>query len=421
MGSTLVEKILALKMGRKKVRPHEYLTVKADRVMVYDLFGPFCIEKFREMGFQRVWDPDRIVLIHDHMVPTGTVDDCRHQRLVEEFAAEQKISRIHRADGICHQLMMECGYVTPGDIVFGTDSHTCTYGALGVFSTGIGYTEMAAVWGTGELWLRVPESIKIELLGALPRGVYAKDVILRIIGDLKCEGANYQALEFRGDGLSRLNVSSRMTLCNMAVEASAKCGLIAADQKTIEFVKASGGKIDPQFSMLQSDPDAQYAATHSYNLSELEPMVACPFGVDQVQSVASLGQVPVQQAFLGSCTNGRLDDLEIAAAILKGRKVASGVRLIVTPASRQIMSDAATSGVLQTLIEAGAIVTHPSCGLCCGRAGGIPADDEVVISCNNRNFLGRLGGGKSKVYLGSPATVAASALAGHIVDPRVSE
>lgn len=414
MGYTLAEKLLMKNTGKTSLKPGELLTVNVDRVMVHDLFAPFVIEKFREMGFAKVWDVNKIVFIYDHLVPTSFIEDSRHHKITDQFAAEQGIKNVHRADGVCHQLMPELRYVTPGNVVFGTDSHTTTYGAVGAFAAGIGYTEMAAIFGTGRLWIKVPATMRINVNGKLPKGVYAKDIILRIIGDIGVDGATYKAMEFGGTTIRELSVAGRMTLCNMAVEAGAKVGMVEPDEKTFTFSGVNG----KEFGYLQSDPDAVYEKVIDYDASQLRPVVACPSNVDKVKDVEELNGVKIDQAFLGSCTNGRLEDLEVAAGILKGRKIAPYVRFIVTPASRSVFAEAVKRGIISTLMEAGAIVTPPACGLCCGRSGGIVSDGERVIASNNRNFLGRMGGPKSEIFLASPATVAASALEGKIVDPR---
>lgn len=414
MGYTLAEKLLMKNTGKTPVKPGEILTVNVDRVMVHDLFAPFVIEKFKEMGFAKVWDAGKIVFIYDHLVPASFTEDSRHHKITDQFAAEQGIKNVHRADGVCHQLMPELRYVTPGNVVFGTDSHTTTYGAVGAFATGIGYTEMAAIFGTGRLWLKVPATVRINVNGKLPAGVYAKDIILRIIGDLGADGATYKAMEFGGTTVRELSVAGRMTLCNMAVEAGAKVGLVEPDEKTFAFSGVNGKEL----GYLQSDPDAVYEKVIDYDAARLRPVVACPSNVDKVKAVEELSGVKIDQAFLGSCTNGRLEDLEVAAGILRGRKIAPYIRFIVTPASRGVFTEAVKRGIISTLVEAGAIVTPPACGLCCGRSGGIVSDGEKVIATNNRNFLGRMGGPKSEIFLASPATVAASALTGAIVDPR---
>ena len=414
MGYTLAEKIIMKNTGKKSVTPGELLNVNVDRVMVHDIFAPFVVEKFREMGFEKVWNPDKIVFVYDHLVPTSFIEDFRHHKIGDDFAREQNIKAVHRSDGVCHQLMPELRYVVPGQVVFGTDSHTTTYGAIGAFSTGIGYTEMAAIFGTGELWIKVPPTLKFIINGDLPKGVYAKDIILRILGDIGADGATYKAMEFSGSTVDGLSISSRMTLSNMAVEAGAKVGLIAPDEKTFVFSGVDG----KDYQDLKSDHDAEYEKVFTYDASTLQPVVACPSNVDNISDVEQLYGTKIDQGFIGSCTNGRLEDLEIAAEILKGRKIAPFTRLIVTPASRSIYAEAAKKGIIGILVEAGAIVNPPSCGLCCGRSGGIVSDGEKVIATNNRNFLGRMGSPKSEIFLASPATVAAAVLEGKIVDPR---
>ena len=419
MGQTLIEKIIAHNIGREKVTPGEIVTVNVDRVMVHDIFIPFVADKFEEMGFSRIWDPDRMVLIYDHLVPASQIDDTRHFAKGDAFAAKYGDKNVHRSDGICHQLMTEAGYVKPGDIAFGTDSHTTTYGCVGAFSTGIGYTEMAGILGTGKLWIRVPETIRVQIDGTLPDNVTSKDVILRILGDLRADGATYKSLEFTGSTVEAMSVAARMTMSNMAVECGAKCGLFAPDEKTAEYcgIPADDFRKDSFLQSLHGDPDAVYERTLTYRAEDLVPVMACPSQVDNIRPVSEIAGIPVDQVFLGSCTNGRLEDLAAAAEILKGRKTAPFVKFIVTPASRKIYRQALEAGILGTLAEAGAMITHPGCGLCCGRAGGILTDGEVVVATNNRNFLGRMGTSKVRIYLASPKSAAWAALTGKITVP----
>ena len=419
MGQTLIEKIIAHNIGREKVTPGEIVTVNVDRVMVHDIFIPFVADKFEEMGFSRIWDPDRMVLIYDHLVPASQIDDTRHFAKGDAFAAKYGVKNVHRSDGICHQLMTEAGYVKPGDIAFGTDSHTTTYGCVGAFSTGIGYTEMAGILGTGKLWIRVPETIRVQIDGTLPDSVTSKDVILRILGDLRADGATYKSLEFTGSTVEAMSVAARMTMSNMAVECGAKCGLFAPDEKTAEYcgIPADDFRKDSFLQSLHGDPDAVYERTLTYRAEDLVPAMACPSQVDNIRPVSEIAGIPVDQVFLGSCTNGRLEDLAAAAEILKGRKIAPFVKFIVTPASRKIYRQALEAGILGTLAEAGAMITHPGCGLCCGRAGGILTDGEVVVATNNRNFLGRMGTSKVRIYLASPKSAAWAALTGKITVP----
>lgn len=412
MGQTIIEKIIAHNIGAGSVKPGDIVTAKVDRVMLDDIMMPFIVDKFHEMGFQKVWDPDKVVMIYDHLVPASQQDDTRHYRVGDVFAEECGLTHVHRSDGICHQLMTEAGYVKPGDVVFGTDSHTTTYGCVGAFSTGIGYTEMAGILGTGGLWVKVPETIRVEINGRLPENVMSKDVILRLIGDLGADGATYRALEFTGTAVEAMTVASRMTMANMAIEAGAKCATFTPDEKTAAYC---GIELNDFQKNLKGDPDAVYLRTLTYQAEDFVPVMACPSQVDKIRDVSELVGTRIDQVFLGSCTNGRLEDLQAAARVLKGRKVAPFVKLIVTPASRKVYEEALADGTLAILADAGAIITHPGCGLCCGRTGGILCDGERVVATNNRNFLGRMGTSKVEIYLASPMTAAACAVAGTIV------
>lgn len=418
MGQTIVEKILGHNIGASAVKPGEIITVNVDRVMLDDIMIPFIADKFHEMGFEKVWDPDRAVLIYDHLVPASQQDDTRHYRVGEQFIEDYGLTHVHRSDGICHQLMTEAGYVKPGDVVFGTDSHTTTYGCVGAFSTGIGYTEMAAILGTGKLWVKVPETIRVVIEGKLPKGVMSKDVILRLIGDLGADGATYRALEFTGSAVEEMSVASRMTMANMAIEAGAKCAAFPPDLKTAEYC---GIELDEFQKSLVGDEDASYVKTMVYQAEDFVPVLACPSQVDKIRPVSQLEGTAIDQVFIGSCTNGRLEDLQAAARVLKGKKVAPFVKLIVTPASRKVYEEALACGALKDLVEAGAIVTHPGCGLCCGRTGGILCDGERVVATNNRNFLGRMGTSKVEIYLASPMTAAACAVEGRIAAADFSD
>ena len=414
MGETVIEKIIRNNVGHA-VKPGDIVTVNVDRVMIHDIFIPFVAEKFEEMGFKKLWDPDKVVLIYDHLVPASQLDDTRHFHVGDAFAEKYGMKNVHRSDGICHQLMTEAGYVKPGNIVFGTDSHTTTYGCVGAFSSGIGYTEMASILGTGTMWIKVPETIKVVIEGELPENVMSKDVILRLIGDLGADGATYRALEFTGSAVKNMSVASRMTMSNMAIEAGAKCALFTPDEKTAEYCEI---ELNDFQKSLVGDEDAKYIKTVTYRAEDLVPVMACPSQVDKIRDVSTLEGTEIDQVFIGSCTNGRLEDLAAAAEVLKGKKVADYVKLIVTPASRKIYRQAIELGILDTLAEAGAMITHPGCGLCCGRAGGILTDGESVVATNNRNFLGRMGTSKVEIYLASPKTAAACAIAGKIVSPK---
>ena len=415
MGQTTIEKIVSRNVGHD-VHPGDIVTVNVDRVMIHDIFIPFVAEKFEEMGFQKLWDPDKVVLIYDHLVPASQVDDTRHFHVGNAFAEKYGMKNVHRSDGICHQLMTEALYVKPGNIVFGTDSHTTTYGCVGAFSSGIGYTEMASILGTGTMWIKVPETIKVVVEGTLPSNVTSKDIILRLIGDLRADGATYQALEFSGDTIENMSVASRMTMSNMAIEAGAKCALFTPDAKTAEYCEI---ELTEKETSLKGDADARYIREIHYKAENFVPVLACPSQVDNIHPVNEWEGTPIDQVFIGSCTNGRLEDLQKAASILKGKKVAPFVKLIVTPASRKIYEQALEDGTLAILAEAGAMITHPSCGLCCGRTGGILTDGERVVATNNRNFLGRMGTSKVEIFLASPATAAACAVAGKIVVPEI--
>ena len=414
MGETVIEKIIRNNVGHT-VKPGDIVTVNVDRVMIHDIFIPFVAEKFEEMGFKKLWDPDKVVLIYDHLVPASQLDDTRHFHVGDAFAEKYGMKNVHRSDGICHQLMTEAGYVKPGNIVFGTDSHTTTYGCVGAFSSGIGYTEMASILGTGTMWIKVPETIKVVIDGELPANVMSKDVILRLIGDLGADGATYRALEFTGSAVKNMSVASRMTIANMAIEAGAKCALFTPDEKTAEYCEI---ELNDFQKSLVGDGDAAYLKTMTYRGEDFVPVMACPSQVDKIRDVSTLEGTEIDQVFIGSCTNGRLEDLAAAAEVRKGKKVADYVKLIVTPASRKIYRQAIELGILDTLAEAGAMITHPGCGLCCGRAGGILTDGERVVATNNRNFLGRMGTSKVEIYLASPKTAAACAVAGKIVSPK---
>lgn len=415
MGQTIIEKIVSRNVS-KEVKAGDIVTVNVDRVMIHDIFIPFVADKFEEMGFTKLWDADKVVLIYDHLVPASQVDDTRHFRVGNQFVEKYGMKNIHRADGICHQLMTEAGYVKPGNIVFGTDSHTTTYGCVGAFSSGIGYTEMASILGTGTMWIKVPETIKVVINGELPKNVTSKDIILRLIGDLGTDGATYKALEFSGNTVENMTVASRMTIANMAIEAGAKCALFTPDEKTAEYCEI---ELTDKETSLVGDEDASYIKTITYDAKDLVPVMACPSQVDNIKPVSELVGTEIDQVFIGSCTNGRLEDLQRAAAILKGKKVAPYVKLIVTPASRKIYNQAVEDGTMAILAEAGAIITHPGCGLCCGRAGGILTDGERVVATNNRNFLGRMGTSKVEIFLASPATAATCAITGKITVPEM--
>ena len=413
----IIEKILARASGKREVFPGDIVEAKIDVAMIHDLTGPLAIKSFREIGAKKVWNEKRIVIILDHLVPASSVISAGLHKTVRVFAEEQNIKNFYDVGrgGVCHQVMPECGHVRPGEVIVGADSHTCTYGAFGAFATGIGSTEMAAVFTTGELWFKVPEVIKIEVTGKFSDFVTAKDLILKIVGKIGADGAIYKGLEFGGPTVQDMSIDSRMVLTNMAVEMGAKTGIIEPDQKTLNYVKTRTDKT-PQ--PVKSDLDETYQKIINLDVSDLEPQVAVPHSVDNVQSISKVEGVEINQAFIGSCTNGRLEDLKIAGQILNGKKIAKNLRLIVIPASQEIYLNALNKGLIKTFMEAGATIANPNCGPCLGGHMGIIADDETCISTSNRNFIGRMGSKKSFVYLASPSTVATSALTGKITDPR---
>jgi 3-isopropylmalate/(R)-2-methylmalate dehydratase large subunit len=413
----IIEKILANASGRKHVSPDDIVEAKIDVAMTHDLTGPLAIKSFREIGAKKVWDKDKIVIILDHLVPASSVISAGLHKIVRNFAEEQNIKNFYDVGrgGVCHQVMPEKGHVRPGEVIVGSDSHTCTYGAFGAFATGIGSTEMAAVFTTGKLWFRVPEVIKVDVEGKFQKWVTSKDMTLNIIGKIGADGAIYKGLEFGGSTIRDMTVDGRMVLSNMAVEMGAKAGLIEPDQKTLDYVNA---RTDKPFNPIVSDKDAEYEKVVDMDVSDLEPQVAVPHQVDNIKPVTEIEGTEINQAFIGSCTNGRLEDLQSAAKILKGKKINRNVRLIVIPASQEIYLNALSEGLIQAFMESGATIGNPNCGPCLGGHMGILADGETCISTSNRNFIGRMGSTKSFVYLASPATVAASALTGKITDPR---
>ena len=414
-GMTISEKILARSSDKNKVEPGEIIDAKVDIAMSHDN-AALVSKVFDEIGVKNVWNPSKIVIILDHRVPANNIKAAEAHKRIREFIKRQGIKHFYDAgEGICHQVMIEKGHARPGMLVVGTDSHTTTYGAIGAFSTGIGATEMAAVWATGKLWLKVPETIRINLKGTLPNLVTSKDIILYIIGRIKSDGANYKAIEFYGETIDKMSIESRLTISNQSMEAGAKAALIPPDSKTIEYVKSRTKK---GFDIVKADNDANYEEILDFDVSNLEPMVACPHTVDNVKPVREVAGLEINQAVLGSCTNGRLEDLELAAKIIDGKNVHKNVRMIVVPASREIYLKAIEKGIIQKLVEAGAMVVNPGCGPCLGAHQGILASGERAITSTNRNFKGRMGSPDSEIYLASPATVVASAVRGEITDPR---
>jgi 3-isopropylmalate/(R)-2-methylmalate dehydratase large subunit len=413
----IIEKILAQASNKREVTPGEIVEAKIDVAMIHDLTGPLAIKSFREIGAEKVWNNKRIVIILDHIVPASSVRSATLHKIIRDFVEEQNIENFYDVGlgGVCHQVMPEKGHIRPGETIVGADSHTCTYGAFGAFTTGIGSTEMAAVFTTGKLWFRVPEVIKVNVTGKFQKLVTAKDLTLNIVRKIGASGAIYKGLEFGGSTIRNMNIDGRMVLCNMAVEMGAKAGIIEPDEKTLNYVESRTDKV---VKPVKSNLDAIYEKTLCVDISELEPQVAVPHSVDKVKPVSEIENVDIDQAFIGSCTNGRLEDLRCAAQILKGRKIARGVRLLIIPASQEIYLNALNEGLIKIFMEAGATIGNPNCGPCLGGHMGLLADEEVCISSSNRNFVGRMGSTKSYVYLVSPTTAAASAVTGKITDPR---
>ncbi len=417
MGMTITEKIFAAHCGRKSVSAGELVYATIDLVMGTDVTVPLAAEVFNRIGVDRVFDPKKIALVNDHFVPAKDIQAAGLSKTMREFGKKYNIENYFEVgrSGICHCIVPDKGLVVPGDLVVGADSHTCTYGALGAFATGVGSTDMATSWALGENWFKVPPSIKIVYRGKLPRMVGGKDLILYTIGKLGVEGALYCSLEFTGEVIGELPLADRFTICNMAIEAGAKGGIIEADTKVREFVSS---RTDRPCVCHTSDPDAVYQDVLEIDVSKLEPQVAFPYLPSNVKPISQVGSIAVDQVVIGSCTNGRLEDFRIAAVQLKGREVARGVRLIVIPATQEIYLQMASEGLLQTFIGAGATISPPTCGPCIGGHMGILAENEVGLYTTNRNFKGRNGHPTSKVFLCSPAVAAASAVEGRIVDPR---
>jgi 3-isopropylmalate/(R)-2-methylmalate dehydratase large subunit len=412
---TIAEKILAHASGTKVVKPRQIVTAKIDIAMSHEN-ADVVLRAFREIGVEKVWDPDRIVLLFDHRVPAESEKTAATHQRIREFVHEQNIRHFYdMKEGICHQILPENGHSLPGEVMVGTDSHTTTHGAFGTFATGIGATEMAGVWATGELWFMVPESMRIEVTGRFPKYVSAKDLILSIIGRLGSAGADYKAVEFCGSAVNAMSVASRMVLSNLSMEMGAKVAFVVPDEKTSTYVAKRSKK---KFTPFVPDGDATYAEEIEINVDDLESMVACPHTVDNVKPVRVLAGKRIDQALIGSCTNGRLEDLAAAAEIIEGKKVASHVRLLVIPASRRVYAEAIRMGYIEIFLEAGALILNPGCGPCLGAHQGLMAPGEVCISTTNRNFKGRMGSSESFVYLASPATVARSALRGEISVPQ---
>jgi 3-isopropylmalate/(R)-2-methylmalate dehydratase large subunit len=400
MSMTMAEKILARAAGLKETEAGNIVMAKIDVAMTHDLTGPLSVESFQKIGVDQVWDPEKIVVLFDHQVPADSLEAAKNHIFMRDFVKNQKITNFYDVrEGVCHQVLPEKGHVVPGEVVVGSDSHTCTHGALGAFATGIGSTDMAMVFATGKLG----------------KHVYSKDVVLNIIGQIGADGANYQACEFGGETTSNMSVSDRMALCNMAIEMGGKTGLVEVDEKTISYLK---GRVNKPYDSFTTDEDAKSLTTMNVDINDLEPQIACPHNVDNVKPVGEVEGTPINQIFLGSCTNGRFDDLKVAAKILKGKQISDNVRMLVIPASREIYSQALEKGLMNIFVDAGALVCNPCCGPCLGGHVGFLGPGEVSLSTSNRNFKGRQGSSEAEVYLSSAAVAAASAIKGVITDPR---
>jgi len=415
MPQTIVEKIFS-KAARKTVKAGEFVMADIDLAMIHDITAPLAIKAFREITGEsgRVWDKSRVIMAFDHQVPADSVQAAENHKMLRKFAEEQGILNYDVKGGIAHQIMVE-NHVEPGMLIVGADSHTCMYGALGAFATGIGSTDMGFVLATGKLWFKVPESIRFNVYGRLERFVYGKDIVLKLIGMVGADGANYKACIYAGETVEKLGMADRLTMCNMAVEMGGKAGIVEPDKVTLEYLESLGRKYDGE--LLRSDDDAEFAEIE-LDVTAMEPQVAAPHRVDNVVGISEVEGIKVDQVFIGSCTNGRYEDLKIAAEILKGEKVARGVRLIVIPASRREYSRALKEGLIEIFVEAGALVEAPCCGPCMGGSFGLIASGEVSVSTSNRNFIGRQGSPEGKIYLVNPAVAAATAIYGEITDPR---
>jgi 3-isopropylmalate/(R)-2-methylmalate dehydratase large subunit len=421
MGMTITEKILSDHAGVSSAAPGQLIEAKLDLILANDITAPIAIQEFSKLKVSRVWDKDRVVLVPDHFTPNKDIKSAEQAKILRDFAHKMDITNYFEVGemGIEHALLPETGLSLPGDLIIGADSHTCTYGALGAFSTGVGSTDFACAMATGKAWFRIPESLKFVLKGKLNQWVGGKDIILKIIGDIGVDGARYMAMEFSGDGIGNLSMDARFTIANMAIEAGAKNGIFPVDDNTLEYVKTASksGRRKDSWRLFESDGDALYKKIYEYDLGGIEPQVAFPHLPGNTKNISDIKNLSIDQVVIGSCTNGRLEDLRVAAEILKGKKVKSGVRLLVFPATQKIYLDALKEGIIETLVRAGAAVSTPTCGPCLGGHLGVLAEGERAVSTTNRNFVGRMGHKKSEVYLSSPAVAAASAVAGMIISP----
>ncbi|MGQ9617194.1 MAG: 3-isopropylmalate dehydratase large subunit [Spirochaetota bacterium] len=422
MGMTITEKILAAHAGVEEVKPGQLIEARCDLVLANDITAPIAIKEFYRLEVDSVWNPDLIALIPDHFTPNKDIKSAEQVRYMREFAKRMGITNYFEVGemGIEHALLPEKGLVLPGDLVIGADSHTCTYGALGAFSTGVGSTDIACAMATGKAWFKVPSSILVTLRGRPGKWVCGKDVILKIIGDIGVDGARYMAMEFTGEGVETLSMDSRFTIANMTIEAGAKNGIFPVDEKTKEYVQEASkeGRRRDIWKEYLSDTDAFYEKRYSYDISSIEPQVSFPHLPENTRNISDVGEIKIDQVVIGSCTNGRLEDLRTAAEVLRGNKIHRDVRLIIIPATQKIYLQALREGIIETFIEAGAAVSTPTCGPCLGGHLGVLAKGERAVSTTNRNFVGRMGHRESEVYLASPAVAAASAIAGKIASPE---
>ena len=413
---TLAEKILAAHCGKKKVVPGELINVRVDLVLANDITAPIAIKEFRRIGVKKVFDPKKIVMVPDHFVPNKDILSAEQAKLMRDFALEQGLIYFEVGQmGIEHVILPEKGLVLPGDVVIGADSHTCTYGAVGAFSTGMGSTDIAAAMATGDIWMKVPQTIKFVYSGKLQKWVTGKDLILHTIGDIGVDGALYAAMEFTGEAIAALSMDSRFTMANMAIEAGGKAGIFPVDKKTLAYIEPRAQR---QFKVYEPDDDAEYARVVEYDVSRVEPQVAFPHLPSNTKPISKVGKIKIDQVVIGSCTNGRLEDIRIAAKVLKGKQVHPHVRCIIIPGSQQVYLEALREGLIEAFINAGAAVSTPTCGPCLGGYMGVLAVGERCVSTTNRNFVGRMGSTKSEVYLANPAVAAASAIAGRIAGPE---
>lgn len=416
MGMTITEKILARHAGQDAVKPGDLINATVDIALGNDITAPIAIDQFEKSGAKEVFDKDRVILVPDHFVPNKDIQSAMQAKMLRDFAGKHKLTHFYDAGemGVEHALLPEKGLVLPGDLVIGADSHTCTYGGLGAFATGVGSTDLAAAMITGEVWLKVPESIKFIYKGTLPPWVEGKDLILYTIGDIGVDGALYQAMELTGPVIDALGMAGRLTMANMAIEAGAKNGIIIPDDITEAYVSTRAQR---EYTFLTSDADAVYTRVIEYDVDNIEPQIACPHLPENTKGVSEIGNIPIDQVVIGSCTNGRIEDMRTAAEILKGRKVAKGMRLIVIPATPFVYRSALDEGLFEVFLDAGGILSPPTCGPCLGGYMGILAKGERAVATTNRNFVGRMGHPESEVYLANPSVAAASAILGRIGGP----